>query len=149
MFPIRKITDNLRQAPLRNLSQEIINSRSFSEPLAMIGIRKPSLHFYSKQIVFYEPNSPIGIINLSERFEIDRRSNLFDDPNYNSDSFLVVIDKYSFEKPHWKNIRRQELGVYGIYKLIRVSKFELDRYASNFRKMGFQSNWNKEKFEKF
>tara|TARA_Y100001978_G_scaffold198383_1_gene210767 strand:- start:76 stop:1047 length:972 start_codon:yes stop_codon:yes gene_type:complete len=149
MFPIRSITDNLRQAPLRNISHKIKDLRKSSEPLAMIGIRKPSLHFYSKQIVFYESNSQIGIINLSERFEKDKRNNLIDNPNYNSESFLVVIDKYSFDKPHWKNIKRQELGVFGIYNLIRVDRYDLNEYAANFQKRGLRSDWDKEKFEKF
>tara|TARA_B100000614_G_C14462349_1_gene458956 strand:+ start:339 stop:788 length:450 start_codon:yes stop_codon:yes gene_type:complete len=149
MSSIRKITDNLRQEPLRNISQRIIDLRKSSEPLAMVGIRKPSLHFYSKQIVFYESNSPIGIINLSERFEKDKRNNLRDNPNYYSDSFLVVIDRYSFDKPHWKKIKRQELGVYGIYQLIRVDRNELNRYALNFKKAGFNSDWSKKTFERF
>jgi len=149
MNPIRNITDNLRQAPLRQISQRIKYLRKSSEPLAMVGIRKPSLHFYSKQIVFYESNSRIGIINLSERFEKDKRNNLIDNPNYASDSFLVVIDKYSFDKAHWKNIKRQELGVYGIYNLIRVDRIELKKYASNFQKKGLKSDWNSEKFERF
>ncbi len=98
MSPIRKLADNLRQVPLRNISRKIINVRSRREPIAMIGIRKPSLHFYSKQIVFYESSHPSGLVNLSERFTFGRRSNEFDQPNYSSDSFLVVIDKYSKEK---------------------------------------------------
>ena len=149
MNPIRKITDNLRQAPLRQISQKINYLRKSSEPLAMVGIRKPSLHFYSKQIVFYESNSRIGIINLSERFEKDRRNNLMDNPNYHSESFLIVIDRYSFDKAHWKNIKRQELGVYGIYNLIRVERVELNKYASDFQKKGLRSDWNIEKFERF
>jgi len=149
MNPIRKITDNLRQVPLRQISQKIIDIRKSSEPLAMVGIRKPSLHFYSQQIVFYESNSRIGIINLSERFEKDKRNNLTDKPNYDSDSFLVVIDRYSFDKAHWKNIKRQELGVFGIYNLIRVDRVELKKYASNFQRNGLRSDWDTEKFERF
>ena len=149
MNPIRKIADNLRQAPIRNVSEKIKNLRKSSEPLVMIGIRKPSLHFYSNQIVFYEPSSSVGIINLSERFEKDKRSNLRDTPNYNSDSFLVVIDRYSFDKSHWKKFKREELGVYGIYNLFRVDRIELKRYALNFQKEGIRSTWNNQKFEKF
>tara|TARA_Y100001947_G_scaffold156170_1_gene163770 strand:- start:849 stop:1298 length:450 start_codon:yes stop_codon:yes gene_type:complete len=149
MNPIRNITDNLRQAPIRNISQKIRDLRKSSEPLAMVGIRKPSLHFYSQQIVFYESNSPIGIINLSERFEKDKRINYSDSPNYSSDSFLVVIDKYSLDKSNWKNIKRKELAVYGIYNLIRVDRVEIKKYSSNFQKKGLKSDWKKEKPEKF
>ena len=57
MSPIRKLADNSRQLPLRNISKLILDIRDGRETLAMIGIRKPSLHYYSRQIVFYEPNT--------------------------------------------------------------------------------------------
>ena len=104
MPSIRKLADDLRQLPLRNISQKIVNVRSKREPIAMIGIRKPSLHFYSKQIVFYESSSASGLVNLSERFNFGKRSNQLDQPNYQSDSFLVVIDKYSKEEKHWLSL---------------------------------------------
>jgi len=55
MSPIRKLADTSRQLPLRNISKLILDTREGRETLAMIGIRKPSLHYYSRQIVFYEP----------------------------------------------------------------------------------------------
>ena len=89
------------------------------------------------------------MVNLSERFEIDKRSNFNDKPNYNSESFLVVIDTYSSNKSHWKNIKQQELGRFGIYNLIRVNRIELEQYATNFKKRGLKSDWNRVRFEKF
>jgi len=147
--PIRKITDLSRQLPIRNLSNKIISVRKDKEPLAMIGIRKPSLHFYSKQIVFYESNSKVGLINLSERFKDDRRINHLDRPNYESKTFLVVIDKYSNQNSHWKFINNEDLGKFGIYRLIRVRTNDLNLYASRFIKNGFQSTWRMKNFEKF
>ena len=149
MPPIRKLADNLRQVPLRNISREIINVRSKKEPIAMIGIRKPSLHFYSKQIVFYESSTPSGLVNLSERFTFGKRSNELDQPNYNSDSFLVVIDKYSKEEKHWANINSQNLGTYGIYSLLRISRIDLDLSVQKFKKSGVKPTWRIETFEKF
>ena len=95
MPPIRSLGDTSRQLPLRNISKQILNSRQGGETLAMIGIRKPSLHFYTKQIVFYESSSAEGLLNLFERFKFDRRINFQDKPNYDNEHFLVVIDKYS------------------------------------------------------
>jgi len=149
MPSIRKLADDLRQVPLRNISRKIVNVRSRREPIAMIGIRKPSLHFYSKQIVFYESSSPSGLVNLSERFTFGRRSNELDQPNYNSDSFLVVIDQYSKEKKHWTNINSQNLGTYGIYTLLRVKRSDLNFSAQKFKKGGVKSTWRIEKFENF
>ncbi len=149
MPPIRKLADNLRQKPLRKISTKIINVRSSREPLAMIGIRKPSLHFYSKQIVFYESSSPSGLVNLSERFSFGKRRSDFDQPNYNSDSFLVVIDKYSKKKRHWTNINSQNLGTYGIYTLLRIKRMDLNISAQKFKKDGIKPTWRIEKFENF
>ena len=149
MPPIRKLADNLRQLPIRNISKRIINVRSKREPIAMIGIRKPSLHFYSKQIVFYESSSPSGLINLSERFNFAKRSNEVDQPNYQSDSFLVVIDKYSKEEKHWRNIKSQKLGTYGIYSLLRIKRSDLNFLAQKFKDSGVKATWRIKKFEKF
>ena len=149
MPSIRKLADNLRQLPLRNISKKIINVRSKREPIAMIGIRKPSLHFYSKQIVFYESSSASGLVNLSERFNFGKRSNKLDQPNYQSDSFLVVIDKYSKEEKHWNEINSQKLGTYGIYSLFRIKRSDLNFSAKKFKELGIKSTWKSEKYEKF
>tara|TARA_B100000575_G_C22586226_1_gene368658 strand:- start:199 stop:546 length:348 start_codon:yes stop_codon:yes gene_type:complete len=115
----------------------------------MIGIRKPSLHFYSKQIVFYESSSASGMVNLSERFKHGKRSNELDQPNYQSESFLVVIDKYSKEKKHWNNINSQNIGSYGIYSLLRIERKDLNSSAEKFKKIGIKPNWRIEKYERF
>ena len=146
---IRKLADDIRQSPLRNISKQIINVRDKKEPVAMIGIRKPSLHFYSKQIVFYESSSPSGLLNLSERLNLGKRSNNLDQPNYESESFLLVIDKYSKEEKHWNEINSQELGNYGIYSLQRIKREDLNFYANKLEKSGLKPNWRIEKYEKF
>ncbi len=149
MSPIRKLADIVRQVPLRDVSKRIIDIRSEQEPLAMIGIRKPSLHFYSQQIVFYESSSPTGLVNLAERFNFGKRSNDLDQPNYDSDTFLVVIDKYSKEKRHWTNISHQKIGVFGIYNLIRITRKDLDKSVDKFKKDGIEPTWRVERYEKF
>ena len=149
MQPIRKLGDTSRQLPLRNISKQILNTRQGGETLAMIGIRKPSLHFYSKQIVFYESRNAEGVINLSERLTFDRRINFQDKPNYDNESFLVVIDKYSSIEEHWSNISHQKLGVHGIYNLWRIKKSDLNAQATNLLSNGFEANWRNKKVEKF
>ncbi len=149
MPPIRKLGDSLRQLPLRNISKQILNSRKGGETLAMIGIRKPSLHFYTKQIVFYESSAEEGVVNLFERFNFDRRTNFRDKPNYDNESFLVVIDKYSSTEKHWSNINHQKLGVYGIYNLWRIKKSDLNSQATHLVNKGFEANWKSKKVEKF
>ncbi len=149
MSPIRKLADTARQLPLRNISKLILDIREGNETLAMIGIRKPSLHYYSRQIVFYEPNTKEGLINLSERLDNDRRENYEDQPDYEYKSFLVVIDKYSSREQHWSNIYYQKLGEYGIYNLWRIQKSDLIKYSESLVNSGYKSDWKNRKVEKF
>jgi len=149
MPPIRKLADTSRQLPLRDISGLILDIRKGNETLAMIGIRKPSLHYYSQQIVFYEPNTKQGIINLSERLINDRRKNYKDQPDYEYKSLLVVIDDYSSQSPHWANIKNQKLGEYGIYNLWRIQKGDLNQYSEFLLNKGYKSDWRNRKVEKF
>jgi len=149
MSPIRKLADTSRQLPLRNISKLILDIRKGKEALAMIGIRKPSLHYYSRQIVFYEPNTKEGLINLSDRLNTDRRENHEDQPDYEYKSLLVVIDKYSSREKHWLNINHQKLGTYGIYNLWRIQKSDLNMVSKLLVKSGYKSDWRNRKVEKF
>ncbi len=149
MSPIRKLADTSRQLPLRNISKLILDIREGRETLAMIGIRKPSLHYYSRQIVFYEPNSEEGLINLSERLNTDRRENYEDQPDYEYKSLLVVIDEYSSRRQQWSKINHQKLGKFGIYNLWRIQKSDLNKYSRSLVKTGYKSNWENRKVEKF
>tara|TARA_A100000164_G_scaffold275865_1_gene247861 strand:- start:2818 stop:3789 length:972 start_codon:yes stop_codon:yes gene_type:complete len=149
MQPIRKLGDTSRQLPLRNISKQILKTRQGRETLAMIGIRKPSLHFYTNQIVFYESSAVEGLLNLFERFNFDRRNSFQDKPNYDNESFLVVIDEYSSKKQHWSTINHKKLGVHGIYYLWRIKKSDLESQASYLLGNGFESNWRNKQVEKF
>jgi len=149
MPPIRKLADTSRQLPLRNISKLILDIREGRETLAMIGIRKPSLHYYSRQIVFYEPNTEEGLINLSERLNSDRRENYEDQPDYEYKSLLVVIDEYSTRRKQWSKINHQKLGKFGIYNLWRIQKSDLNKYSRFLVKSGYKSDWENRKVEKF
>jgi 4-amino-4-deoxy-L-arabinose transferase-like glycosyltransferase len=149
MSPIRKLADNSRQLPLRNISKLVLDIREGRETLAMIGIRKPSLHYYSRQVVFYEPNTEEGLINLSERLNTDRRANYEDQPDYEYKSLLVVIDEYSSGGKQWSKINHQKLGKFGIYNLWRIQKSDLNKYSKFLVKSGYKSDWENRKVEKF
>ncbi len=149
MSPIRKLADTSRQLPLRNISKLILDIREGRETLAMIGIRKPSLHYYSRQIVFYEPSTEEGLINLSERLNTDRRENYDDQPDYEYKSLLVVIDDYSSRRQQWSKINHQKLGKFGIYNLWRIQKSDLVKYSKSLMNSGYKSDWKNIKVEKF
>ena len=149
MSPIRKLADTSRQLPLRNISKLILDIRQGRETLAMIGIRKPSLHYYSRQIVFYEPNTEGGLINLSGRLNNDKRANYEDQPDYEYKSILVVIEESSSRRHQWSKINHQKLGKFGIYNLWRIQKSDLNNYSQFLVNSGFKSDWENRKVEKF
>jgi 4-amino-4-deoxy-L-arabinose transferase-like glycosyltransferase len=149
MTPIRKLADTSRQLPLRNISKLISDIREGKETLAMIGVRKPSLHFYARQIVFYEPSTEEGLINLSDRLNTDRRENYEDQPDYEYKSLLVVIDEYSSRRQQWSEINHQKLGKFGIYNLWRIQKSDLNKHSKFLMNSGYKSDWKNRKVEKF
>ena len=89
------------------------------------------------------------MINLSERLNFDKRKNYQDQPDYEYKSLLVVIDEYSSRVEHWSNINHQKLGQYGIYKLLRIQKSDLNKYSEYLVNSGYKSNWKNIKVEKF
>ena len=48
--PLFGLIDINRQLPLREASKFMINSRKSNESIAMVGIKKPSVHFYTKML---------------------------------------------------------------------------------------------------
>ncbi len=85
----------------------------------MVGINKPTVHFYTKSIILYENNTIKSLVNLSERLELEKRigwegSEIGKSPG--SDSVLILIDQNTSELQHWKKLDPIELGRFGIYK---------------------------------
>tara|TARA_B100000700_G_C15053214_1_gene861435 strand:- start:3367 stop:5181 length:1815 start_codon:yes stop_codon:yes gene_type:complete len=152
MDPIRNLADEVRQLPLRNISKLIIDSAKPREPISMIGIRKPSLHFYTRKIILYENSSPVGLINLLERLKNEDRFDQYKDIRNNdsiSSTMLVVIDDYSFSSKLWREIDSIELGSFGIYKLLRIKIDDIEDKSRIFVRRGIRSNWETQRYEKF
>ena len=99
--------------------------------------------------MFYEPNTEVGLINLSERLINDTRENYEDQPDYEYKSLLVVIDEYSSRQKQWSKINHQKLGKFGIYNLWRIQKSDLNEYSKVLVKNGYKSDCKNRKVEKF
>ena len=66
MLPLWNLGDELRQKPLREVSKQIITSRYTNEQIAMVGIRKPSIHFYTGELIKYELNDPRSLAYIDQ-----------------------------------------------------------------------------------
>ncbi len=143
-LPILDIGDRLRHLPVRQAASLIVHSQREKEPIAMVGALKPSLHFYTRQVVLYEGDSEEELVNLSERFKEERRQGWEGLPIQGSDgskTALIVIDRYTSQRKYWQGLDEEKLGEFGIYKVWRINRINLQRRAISLREIGIKSNW--------
>ena len=143
-LPFLEIGDNLRQFPLRKVSELLVNSRNINEPIAMVGINKPSIHFYTQKVVLYESNDEIALINLADRLSNEKRDGWEGIPISSKDgsnTFLLVIDELTSRYDHWQKLNPEVLGQFGIYKIWRLNRNNLETRSNKLRLNGGQADW--------
>ena len=152
-IPLFGLVDLHRQLSLREASEVIVDLKKNNESIAMVGIMKPTVHFYTNSIILYESNKINNVVNLSERLEHDKRigwkgNSIGDLPG--SDSVLVLIDNDTSKLNHWKILDPVELGKFGIYNLWRVDRLILNEVANTFkRELNVESDWKKYNPERY
>ena len=52
-------------------------------------------------------------------------------------------------KPYWRGLGIEDLGGFGVYKLWRVDRFDLQRRAREITASGINSNWRDPRPERF
>ena len=67
LLPLWGMGDQLRGQPVRAMAAAVTRHAQPDEAVAMVGILKPSLHYYSRRVVIYEGNRPLGLVNLADR----------------------------------------------------------------------------------
>jgi len=151
--PLFGLADLHRQLSLREASEVMVNLRKANESLAMVGINKPSVHFYTNSVILYESHTIKDVVNLSERLELEKRigwegSKIGKSPG--SDSVLILIDNDTSKLYHWMILDPIELGRFGIYNLWRVDRLKLNKVSNIFRKdFEIESDWRNYNPERF
>ena len=152
-IPLFGLADIHRQLSLREASEVMVNLKKKNESLAMVGIKKPSVHFYTNSVILYESNTINNVVNLSERLEFEKRigwegNEIGKLPG--SESVLVLIDNDTSQLSHWKKLNPIELGRFGIYNLWRIDRFKLNEIANTFKKeFKIESDWRKYNPERY
>ena len=149
LVPVWQIGDQLRGAPIRQLAAVARAQRSPFEPLAMVGLIKPSLHFYSQSTVLFEGQSPTALVNLADRLRADFRPGLRPDPADLQPTLLLVIDAESADQPHWHGWQGRELARAGLYHLWRLDRLWLEQRARTLQAEGSDPNWREPRPELF
>jgi 4-amino-4-deoxy-L-arabinose transferase-like glycosyltransferase len=141
LLPVWQIGDQLRGAPIRQLAAIARAERSVAEPLAMVGLIKPSLHFYSQSTVLFEGRSPHALVNLTDRLRAESRPGLQPSSADRQPTLLLVIDVETANKPHWQTMEGEQLAQAGPYRLWRLDRLWLEQRARLLQQGGIVPTW--------
>ena len=152
LVPIAELADRLRQRPVRDVAAQIVDQQRPDEPVAMVGVMKPSLHFYTNQVVLFEGRSDGALVNLADRLLHDNRRGWKGrpiGPSPAESTVLIAIDRVTSEKHYWQNLSPEVLGNYGIYQLWRLDRSRLQRRADALVDDGVTLDWREPRPERY
>ncbi len=151
LLPLAQLGDRLRAEPVRRLAVNAQRQSSMAAPshLAMVGMLKPSLHFYGRRVVVYEEAGPRGLVNLSDRLARESRRGQTPSPADGRADLLLVIDADTAAQPHWQGLDPERLDQAGIYRLWRLDRRLLEQRAAALRRQGWQPNWREPRPERY
>ncbi len=141
LLPCWSLGDQVRGLPVRQMAEAIGRTAQPGEPLAMVGILKPSLHYYSRRLVIYEGRWPGGLMNLADRLRREDRDGQRPSPAAVQPTVLVVIDATTAAQPYWQGLAPQELARSGLYRLWRLDRGRLEAREADLRAAGTRPDW--------
>lgn len=110
LMPAILIMDQQRQLPLRELSALIVESKQPNEELIMVGFKKPTVTFYTKQNVNYIKFSQAALKYIQNP-ELSKTKS----------SLLMLIEQEKFPEMELQPDTYKSLATKGAYQLIRIS----------------------------
>jgi 4-amino-4-deoxy-L-arabinose transferase-like glycosyltransferase len=149
LVPLWDLGDRVRALPVRSVASQLKRLERAAEPLAMVGILKPSLHFYTGRVVIYEGDQPSDLVNLADRLRRARRPGQPPSDPSRQPSVLVVIDERTASSPWWRGLEPQRLGGAGLYQLWRLDRRRLERRAGQLRAKGVTTTWDLPRPERY
>ena len=141
LLPAWGIGDRLRGLPVRTMAAAAAQDLRPGQNLAMVGILKPSLHYYSRRVVLYEGNEPHNLVNLADRLRGESRVGQRGSPPERMPTVLVVIDAGTAALPFWQGLEPETLARSGLYELWRLDRGRLERRAADLRAAGIRITW--------
>jgi 4-amino-4-deoxy-L-arabinose transferase-like glycosyltransferase len=147
--PAWQLGDRLRGLPVRQLAAELGRQAGPAEPVAMLGMLKPSLHYYGRRVVIYEGAEPHNLVNLADRLRHESRPGQLASTPAQQPSVLVVIDSGTAAQPHWQGLKPQLLSSRGIYALWRLERSRLEQRAAQLQRQGVAADWRLPRPERY
>ncbi|NET56992.1 MAG: glycosyltransferase family 39 protein [Symploca sp. SIO2E6] len=118
LTPASFLLDEMRQQPLRELSQLAIEIQQPGEELFMIGFSKPSVTFYTQRPVNYFRFDEMAIPTMQQIAKTQP----------NPPSILILNRPGKLIENHLQTDEYDKLGSAGIYQLLRIDKQALLRW---------------------
>jgi 4-amino-4-deoxy-L-arabinose transferase-like glycosyltransferase len=147
--PAWELGDRLRGQPVRQMAAALRRQARPAEPVAMVGMLKPSLHYYGRRVVIYEGAEPHNLVNLADRLRRESRPGQPASRPEQQPSVLVVIDAATAEQPYWQGLTPQLLERRGIYGLWRLDRRRLEGRAEQLRRQGVAADWSDPRPERY
>jgi 4-amino-4-deoxy-L-arabinose transferase-like glycosyltransferase len=120
LVPATSIVDSQRQLPLRQLAQIAVEKRLPGEELIMIGEKKPSVVFYTRQPVTFKLRSKTAVTHLREKAATQS----------NAPTTLILTAPDRLPAIGLQPNQYQTLGKAGPYELVRIPKDVLPQLPS-------------------
>ncbi|MCE2719460.1 MAG: ArnT family glycosyltransferase [Dolichospermum sp.] len=120
LMPAILIMDQQRQLPLRELSALIVESKQPNEELIMVGFKKPTVTFYTKQNVNYIKFSQAALKYIQNP-ELSKTKS----------SLLMLIEQEKFPEMELQPDTYKSLATKGAYQLIRISLAKVNKDKLN------------------
>jgi 4-amino-4-deoxy-L-arabinose transferase-like glycosyltransferase len=147
--PAWELGDRLRGQPVREMAAALGRQARPAEPVAMVGMLKPSLHYYGRRVVIYEGAEPHNLVNLADRLRVESRPGQAASSPEAQPTVLVVIDAGTAGLAHWQGLAPQLLGRSGIYGLWRLDRRQLEQRAQLLRRQGVAADWQVPRPERY
>jgi hypothetical protein len=149
LLPLWSVGDRLRGEPVRRMAAALQREGRPGEPVAMVGVLKPSLHYYSRRVVIYEGIGVEGPLNLADRLRRERRVGQRPSTPQDQPTVLVVIDQTTARAPFWRHLGASELERAGVYRLWRLDRRRLEESVAQLRRKGFSPDWQDPRPERY
>ncbi len=149
LLPLWSVGDRLRGEPVRRMAAALQREGRPGEPVAMVGVLKPSLHYYGRRVVIYEGIGVEGPINLAERLRRERRVGQQPSTPDAQPTVLVVIDQTTARAPFWRHLGASEIASAGVYRLWRLDRRRLEASVAQLRRNGIAPDWQAPRPERY
>ncbi len=149
LLPLWSVGDRLRGEPVRRMAAALQREGRPGESVAMVGVLKPSLHYYGRRVVIYEGIGVEGPMNLAERLRRERRVGQHPSSPDVQPTVLVVIDQTTARAPFWRHLGATEIDRAGVYLLWRLDRRHLEASVALLRQKGFTPDWQKPRPERY